>query len=141
MSEDFQGDVFAIVYKLRKRLGWLCEGIQFGKIAAQKKTINTMQKEYPDDGKFVYFIDRNCDRLEARYNPYDLIVASNESIRTTSRYFTVSATYVTMVKLIVLFFSTIFGMQNFVFIFVSVFTSGSRSRRLVLKRVHSLAVI
>ncbi len=84
----------------RQRLQWPCEGIQHGKSPVQIKTIDTLKQERTDDGKFVYCLDRSVGRLEARYNPYDLVVATPTEIKSTARYFTVTATYVTVVSLL-----------------------------------------
>ncbi len=91
-------DIQEIIYKLRKRLEWPCEGIQYGKMPTELKTIDTMKQKQADDGKFVYCIDHSFDQQDKRYNPYDLKIVKANIIKSSKRYFTVSASYVTMVS-------------------------------------------
>lgn len=55
-----------------------------------------MAKE--DDGKFFYCLPKNEDNLKAQYNPYDLHVVSANVALSKQMYFTISASYVTMVS-------------------------------------------
>ena len=62
-----------------------------------KKTIDTTEKELNDDGEFRYCIDRDHRKPKSRYIPYDLVITNPDIIKKSDRYFTVTATYVTMV--------------------------------------------
>lgn len=99
-NQDGPDQILWIVYKLRKRLRWPCDGIQFGKKPVKKKTIDTMEKELEDDGEFCYCINQDHNLPKARYNPYDIVSTEADIIKTSERYYTVSATYVTMVSMI-----------------------------------------
>lgn len=55
-----------------------------------------MAKE--DDGEFFYCLPKNEDKLKAQYNPYDLQVVSANVALSKQMYFTISASYVTMVS-------------------------------------------
>ena len=90
-------DVLWVIYNLRKRLGWSHEGIESGEQPVAKETIDTTVKEYADDGKFRYCIERGYNEPKARYNPYDLVVTTVDVVKNCRTYWTVSATYITMV--------------------------------------------
>lgn len=85
------------IYELRKRLGWPYKGIELGNDPVDMKTVDTTVKVYPDDGQFRYCIERGESDPRSRYNPYDLIVTTEDIIKSYSKYYTVTATYVTMV--------------------------------------------
>ena len=91
-------EVLWLIYDLRKRLGWPYKGIELGEKPVAKKTIDTTVDELADDGQFKYCLERGHDQPTARYNPYDLVVATADVIKTCKKYYTVSATYVTMVS-------------------------------------------
>ena len=50
-----------------------------------------------DDGRFVYCVLRNRDNPRARYDPYNLQVVSADTARKEKKYWTISASSVTMV--------------------------------------------
>lgn len=90
-------EVLWVIHDLRKRLGWPYRGIERGEQPVRKKTIDTKIKEHPDDGQFKYCVERGYKHPKARYNPYDLIVTTASVIKDCKKYYTVSATYVTVV--------------------------------------------
>ena len=92
-------EILWLVYDLRKRLGWPYKGIELGEKPVAKKTIDTTVDELADDGQFRYCLERGHDQPTARYNPYDLVVVAASAIKTCRKYYTVSATYVTMVSI------------------------------------------
>lgn len=51
-----------------------------------------------DDGQFLYCLPRNRDNPRGRYEPYDLQVVSANTARAQSLYWTVSASYITLVR-------------------------------------------
>ena len=90
-------EVLRVIYELRKRLGWSYKGIEVGEQPVAEKTVDTTVKEYADDGQFKYCIERGYNQPKARYNPYDLIVTTADVVKKCETYYTVSASYVTMV--------------------------------------------
>lgn len=96
-------DVLWLIYELRKRLGWPYKGIELGEQPVAKRTVDTTVKEYADDGQFQYCLERGHCQPKAQYNPYDLIVTSPDVVDKCDKYYTVSATYVTMVRISIVF--------------------------------------
>ena len=111
----YMGDhILQVIYKLRKRLGWPSEGIQFGEQPNEPETIDTMKKVLDDDGEFLYCLPEHHGKLKARYNPYNLKVVQAEVVKSCSEYYTVSASYVTQVRLLRPLFFTLSCLDHMV---------------------------
>ena len=95
--KESNDEVLWVIHDLRKRLGWPYRGIERGEQPVRKQTIDTTIKEHPDDGQFQYCVERGYKHPKARYNPYDLMITTANVIKNCKTYYTVSATYVTMV--------------------------------------------
>ena len=68
----------------------------FLKFYVQGKTKTVEVKD--DDGQFIYALPINRSDKRGRYNPYDLQVVSAHQARSCARYWTASATSVTLVS-------------------------------------------
>lgn len=54
-----------------------------------------------DDGKFLYCLPKSRGLRGARYNPYDLICVTSQDAQAATEYFTITASAVTQVLIII----------------------------------------
>ncbi|XP_041352994.1 dynein heavy chain 6, axonemal-like isoform X2 [Gigantopelta aegis] len=101
-------DGFTHLIAYRSQLGWVTEIPHHGPLC--RKQMEALTNDQPistamqklvtsakeDDGKFVYCVLRNRDNPRARYDPYNLQVVSADKARSQRKYWTVSASSVTM---------------------------------------------
>ena len=93
--------ILEIIYALRKRLNWPCEGILEGECPKLDDDEDGKVDKKPileDDGDFVYCLPRNFGNAAVRYEPYDLCFLDSKKARTLDVYFTVSASFVSKVR-------------------------------------------
>lgn len=63
----------------------------------QDQIVNEFNPMTKDDGEFVYCLPKHRNNSKIIYNPYDLEIVNESSIKNFNVYFTCSATYITMV--------------------------------------------
>ena len=94
--------ILEIIHKLYERLNWPNNGILLGKCPQDvDNRIDTDLNRREDDGEFVYCVpNETC--TGSYVNPYDLVVISAKKVKKHSVYYTVSATYVSKVCLLLI---------------------------------------
>ena len=90
--------ILDIIHDLFKHLNWPCGGILEGNVPVRNDlNIDPTLLIKEDDGEFVYCLPHDYFLLNARYNPYDLVFVNPKKAQACDTYYTVSATYVSMV--------------------------------------------
>ena len=92
--------ILEIIHKLYQRLNWPHNGILLGKCPQDADNgFDTDLNRHEDDGEFVYCVPNESCK-SSYVNPYDLGVISAKKVKKHDVYYTVSATYVSKVCLL-----------------------------------------